>query len=769
MDSDGIFSEDRVNRGLYTPLFGLDIINGAIKTKSLYQSPGDWNLFVGAVCSVATWYIFYIWYRLVHFRATVDFSQFIPSQRYVSPEIEIPLYLIGIVVYFLLVPLNYLLIRKLVRRYSPEIRILSTGSFLRMASILLAIVYFFSLNIGKYATTKTVFIIFLLVFIAIQIVHFFVADRVSGLLKRLSLVYDWLTVILFAVINAYVFFSVLFSLPLKKLIIFNLGEYNFSYLDFNWWQFILVFITLIILLIAVIKKPFIIHIGISRILLYPAALILILSVMSVMVPHLNTDFNYFLGPVNDVLGGKAVLVNSPSQYGLLNIYFLAGLFKFIPLTYNNFFIMNFVFTAAQYFLVFILLQKWFNNTVISLLGIFLILQQNYSLLIANILLYPQAGFLRFGPGILFSIFIFLKEKNSPSSVLLKVVEYLLLGFTVFWGFDTGFYFLGAYLFYIAVKSFSYKKPLMKLLMMLLKSVVITVVILSMFFILISAFTYFSVGSWPDWYHYIASTVLFTNGYGMVPLNPLGPYLLYIGIYIGILSYIIYTILSRKIGNRHDLAILSYLVMYGILQFIYFMGRSHPNNIHYVVIPLILIGCWLINKVIMTIKNRNFDFNNTVVLFLSFNGILLAILFLSVIITAGAVKMYQNFIYREIGMPSIDGIYETGGDKQTLAYLNSYFQTIPVYSRKLAIISTKDTLFLIKTASVNIIDSNNLPYNVTYADLNKLGNQLMAKKPDTVFIDKDNQSDQVETLKNFLTQKYHMEENIGSLDRWKRNK
>lgn len=50
---------------------------------------------------------------------------------------------------------------------------------------------------------------------------------------------------------------------------------------------------------------------------------------------LPTHHNPFLGPANDVLHGRAVLVDTYSQYGVGNIYFLAGLFELVPIGYGT--------------------------------------------------------------------------------------------------------------------------------------------------------------------------------------------------------------------------------------------------------------------------------------------------------------------------------------------------------------------------------------------------------------------------------------------------
>ena len=53
------------------------------------------------------------------------------------------------------------------------------------------------------------------------------------------------------------------------------------------------------------------------------------AALQTSVIHFHQDF--LLGPANQVLGGGAMLVDTLSQYGVASIYFLAGVFAFIPI------------------------------------------------------------------------------------------------------------------------------------------------------------------------------------------------------------------------------------------------------------------------------------------------------------------------------------------------------------------------------------------------------------------------------------------------------
>ncbi len=53
-------------------------------------------------------------------------------------------------------------------------------------------------------------------------------------------------------------------------------------------------------------------------------------------PVIQFHHNFFLGPVNEVLHGGAVLVDTASQYGVGSLYFLAGWFELAPIGYGTF-------------------------------------------------------------------------------------------------------------------------------------------------------------------------------------------------------------------------------------------------------------------------------------------------------------------------------------------------------------------------------------------------------------------------------------------------
>ncbi len=679
-------------------------------------------LFLASIFTFLTFYIFYIWFRQTHFHPTIDTSLFIPSKRYeFNPEIEIQLYLTGFVLFILTTPIIFYIYRKLLRRFSESLKEEASRVFLLIMFMLNGAVFYLSLNIGKFGSTKIIFLAYLASFSLSVMISLYRPDK---FLKPINFINDILARLLKR-IKEFIFPIIRYVTNLK--IPFQLKK------------------------ISINSK------------LYYGVDILVLTIIFSLVARVNrispNDYNYFLGPINDVLGGKTLLLNSPSQYGLLLIYFLAFIFKFlIPLTYNNFFWLQFTLTSLGYFLLYLILKKWLKGLLFPIFGILFIIQQNYFHQIANILFLPQVGFLRFGWWIILLAFLIYQDEISLNQRIKKIIELTIVGTSFFWSFDGGIYVLGAYLFFIIIQELLIHKNIWKSTTSILKQFLRLVFTLFIFSAGMSLFTLTRTGSLPNWPVFFGDTILYTGGFGMIPMPTMGPYLIFIIVYALLLSFVIYkTLLSGKMPNadKQNLPILSFVIVYGILQFTYYVGRSHPNNLHHVVIPLVLLILLALNKWLESFPNKGSSLA------------LLVVTFFSLIILKDFLGLWSINSQTNNLLPNFDEISQQPQLQNSITALNDYFNSSHNGRKKVALISQKDTFFLIKTKSINAIDSNNLSYFILIPQLKKLGRQLLNNHPDKIFIDHQG-SDQVDILKNYIIKDYHYDTNVGYLDIWSRN-
>lgn len=469
-----------------------------------------------------------------------------------------------------------------------------------------------------------------------------------------------------------------------------------------------------------------------------------------------TNYSPIVGPVNDVLGGKTLLVNINSQYGLFIIYALAALFKIIPLTYENFFWLNWATTVIAYLTLYFIMRKWLGK--IALFGIFLILLHHYFGGNINILLTCQQTFIRWGWWIiLLGYCLFTSSFRSPSRMKFAG-ELILLGIAFFWGFDTGVYTLGAYLVFATVRIFIKERETRDKILDIMKTVIAVVVTLLLFYFLISTFTYLRAGVWPDWGRFNVTSGQFMVGFGMLPMPKFGIYWIFLGFYLGVVTYIIYKIfISRQMSQKEqELPLVSFVVVFGILQFTYYVGRSTASYLHTIILPLIVLLCWALRGIRQMPRSLTF-----------YSFSIFTCLFITVVNTVGIANLYGAFGKKV--SPSrlkFDEVEKQPEYRQSIDAINTYLDTRG--KREAAIVSNKDSFFLVKTKSVNVISSNHLDFFNRITQFEQLGRELLSKNPQVVFTDSENIYPMVPIVQSVFKEKYHLEKNVGYLDKWVRN-
>jgi len=107
-------------------------------------------------------------------------------------------------------------------------------------------------------------------------------------------------------------------------------------------------------------------------------------------------------------------------------------------------------------------------------------------------------------------------------------------------------------------------------------------------------------------------------------------------------------------------------------------------------------------------------------------------------------------------------------RKSLKELKNFQDLIPIGSRKIAIISSFDTEYLVRTGSVNVIDSNALTSFFHKDQIIKLGNQIIERRPKVIFAESVSSSSLVTQLMNdYVVKEYRFAENVGNLSRWER--
>lgn len=160
---------------------------------------------------------------------------------------------------------------------------------------------------------------------------------------------------------------------------------DFSYIPQNSQAFYLIFIVLYLSGIAV----FILETGIMQkllkdkqkqflIIFYGLVLLLIAFItFQARFPIKGNSYSFFYGPIREVVQGKTIFTETPSQYAFLFILIMSVLSRLALFGLSTLPVVVWILYIIQYFLGFLLIHKISRSAVLAVIGLFSIITVNY--------------------------------------------------------------------------------------------------------------------------------------------------------------------------------------------------------------------------------------------------------------------------------------------------------------------------------------------------------------------------------------------------------
>jgi hypothetical protein len=729
-------------------------------------------------------YLLIIRYGLDNFKASPVPSDFTPmASVYYNPENEIPLYIGGV----LFIPIIgygiYLLNKYLVRRILPSTQTVISDLNIRL-SFLLTIILWFGLIFYKIIPLIIISFLYISIIVLISALQLQFTKKSEAVVSKLSKFIDIFLASIFLIFGALVMFMIFFTKYFSSSDFINIfmdAQLYVFFKGFYWWQFLIVSIIIII--------PFTLHFYFARskfdllkhkfmnyfidsIVIISSIIISFFVVPAVLtVRYFAFDYISVIAVINDILGGKTILVDSLSQYGYLMPYVLSILFHFIPLTHLNFFYLNYIITISGYILIYFILRIWFKNYFIPLLWIFLILLNTYFATQSNGIFNCQITFLRWGYWIILLFFLLVKDKLIKNNNYKLFIELLVVDIGVFWAFDLGTFILFSYIGYIIIKNIQDNPNIVSAIKTIFKSILLLCLNLSVFFVIVNIFSYFRSGQFPFWNEFYFHTKLYSSGYGLEKMPIFGHYMFLIFLNLIMVIYIVYTLfedVNCSVERKKELPLIGFLTLYSLLQFIYYVGESRSNIIEYLMVENIILFCWIIHRCYqIVVKTYVYEINKSEKLALRSIFIVLSILFL-IISTVSVLNLINQFPYSKSITSYTKTYFEDWRFTTSVDWLNNYLIDIPPYQRKIALISEPDYNFLFETKSTNIVGSGNIYNYQLYSQFNKLCQQLISNHPDKLFMQSEPGYGFTDIFRGCIKNYYHYSENIGWLDIWEKN-
>jgi hypothetical protein len=300
--------------------------------------------------------------------------------------------------------------------------------------------------------------------------------------------------------------------------------------------------------------------------------------------------NLFLGPVNEVMGGHALLVDVASQYGVGDIYALAAWFLVAPIGYGTFSLLTGGMTAL-----------WFAGGygVLRLAGASRLLSAG-ALAVAVVvlvfnLIYPvgalaQSGPLRFGVPMALLLAVMAGERFPARARGARVAALAVLGLSAIWSLEAFAYTAGVYAAVLAVQAWLRPGARAR---WLARQAALAGAACVLAHLAFAAATLAATGRLPDWGQYLAYLSAFLTGtvgdltYDVPRWAP--------GLAVGaalLLSAAGVIELARRRSpavSRTELVALTGLTAYAIVLFSYWVDRSLDHILIQVSLPTLLMG------------------------------------------------------------------------------------------------------------------------------------------------------------------------------------
>ena len=308
--------------------------------------------------------------------------------------------------------------------------------------------------------------------------------------------------------------------------------------------------------------------------------------------------DWMLGPVNQLLGGGALLVGDPvSQYGVGSLYLIAGWFKLAPIGYGTFGLLDGLLTALFYIAGYAVLRVAGVGRVLAVTGIaFAVVTLPYHFYYAVGEL-PEQGPLRFGLPMVVVLAGVVRERGRGRAPGAEAAALGALGVSAVWALETFGYTLATFLAMSAFAAWTGGDAVRWswLRRRLWRGLVACVAAQLAF----AVATLIAAGSLPDWGEYAAYIRAFVSGaagavsYGFADWSP--------GLAVGAadllsaLAVVLLILRARRVAQRERVLVsgLVGLTIYAIALYSYSDNRSSTYVFPYVSAPIMLVGVlWL---------------------------------------------------------------------------------------------------------------------------------------------------------------------------------
>jgi hypothetical protein len=309
--------------------------------------------------------------------------------------------------------------------------------------------------------------------------------------------------------------------------------------------------------------------------------------------------NFYLGPINALLHGKTMLVDVYSQYGVFLHEFLALFFalKIFPLNYQGLTLLVTLFCMAQYALIYYLLRILLKSPLFSLIALSIILLLNFFAIRGYFPSFPSIGPIRFGLCYVLIVFVALRLKYPVQGKFFLLMEYSTLGIASVWSFEAFIYVAAIFMGLRGYQMLAESDSIGGGLKWIVAESFYAAAAIGLAHLVQALAIFIQAGSLPNWGYYLGYIYIYSvAGFGGLPIDAWSPWFIVVMIYfLGLIAPFTKWVITGKFDTSLETQIIVSLAFFGIAQFTYYVGRSHPEALLHVCVPAIIIAAYGIRQ------------------------------------------------------------------------------------------------------------------------------------------------------------------------------
>lgn len=398
---------------------------------------------------------------------------------------------------------------------------------------------------------------------------------------------------------------------------------------------------------------------------------------------------FYVGPALDILNGKSLLYDTPSQYGYFSIHFISLIQRIIGTTivlfdrFNSFLLILFYGVFAG-----LISYKLTKSTLLSLLfGIFFVGFKSFFSDYHDFI-FPSSGPLRFGFGILICFFLlYLPPRVS------FLVSTILSAISIFWSPETGIFIVPAWLFTCGItawKKYSLSRKFIQEVFIKTGLFLIAVLILAIGIIFLE-YRPAGGGGLQNLYNYLQYTLTYITGSFSILTPMYGNHYFYL--FISIVSLGVFCHLLTKKFDSWTFPALSFIVIHNLAIYSYFVYRSWYSLIidlaGFLIIELVLLYYVLHETIKFNTKDLKAYFGIPIIIF--------CVLFIlkSTYVGNPPLTKIVNYNYSLLTTKTSAG----------QPFLSAIAEEFNVDTKNIIVLSEYDTLYLTNSKAKNYLPLN----------------------------------------------------------------